>query len=181
MAKFIALLRGVNVGQNMLRMERLREVSAEMKLKNARTYVQSGNIVFEADGTAAKWADALERKLRGETRLPVTVVVRTAKEIEDVLANNPFLTEKRIDRARLHVTFLQATPEKSTVELLASIKAGVDRFRWLGREIYLYCPNGYGRTKLSNGAIEKVLSLRATTRNWNTVNKLHEMCSEFKG
>jgi uncharacterized protein (DUF1697 family) len=175
--RFVALLRGVNVGQNMLRMERLRDLCAEMKLKNARTYVQSGNIVFEADGTPAKWAEALERRLRGETRLPVTVIVRTAKEIGEVLANNPFLKEKGIDTARLHVTFLQEAPEKSMVERLANIKAGVDRFRWLGREIYLHCPNGYGTSKLSNGPIEKALTLRATTRNWNTVNKLCEMCS----
>lgn len=178
MAQYVALLRGVNVGQNMLRMERLRELCAEMKLKNARTYVQSGNIVFEAEGTPAKWAEGLERRLGGETRLPVTVIVRTAKEIEDVLAKNPFLKEKGIDPAKLHVTFLQDTPEKAAVERLANIKAGMDRFRWLGAEIYLHCPEGYGNSKLSNGAIEKALSLRATTRNWNTVNKLYEMCSE---
>jgi len=174
---FVALLRGVNVGQNMLRMERLRELCSEMKLRNARTYVQSGNIVFEAEGAAAKWAQALERKLNGETRLPVTVIVKSQAEMGVVLANNPFLREKGIDTSKLHVTFLQAAPEKSGVERLASIKAGVDRLRWLGTKIYLHCPQGYGRSKLSNGAIEKALSLRATTRNWNTVNKLHEMCA----
>lgn len=177
MAKYVALLRGVNVGQNILKMERLRELCSAMKLKSARTYVQSGNIVFEADGPATKWAQALERKLAGETRLPVTVIVKTMEEMGAVLANNPFLKEKGIDGTRLHVTFLQSEPEKSAVERLANIKAGVDRFRWIGSEIYLHCPEGYGISKLSNGAIEKALSLRATTRNWNTVNKLHEMCA----
>ena len=175
---YVALLRGVNVGQNILRMDRLRAVCSELRLKNVRTYVQSGNVVFEGQGTAAHWSQALERKLAGETRLPVTVMVRTAAEMSKVLADNPFLSRKEIDRTRLHVTFLQDAPAKGAVEALGKVKAGVDRFNWVGKEIYLHCPNGYGRSKLTNGVIEKILSLRATTRNWNTVNQLHEMCGE---
>jgi uncharacterized protein (DUF1697 family) len=178
MPVYVALLRGVNVGQNILRMNRLREVCSEMGLKDARTYVQSGNIIFEGQGTAAHWSQALERRLAGETRLPVTVIVRTAAQMGKVLAENPFLGGKEVDTTRLHVTFLQDAPAKSAVEALGGVKAGVDRFRWAGKEIYLHCPNGYGGTKLANTVIEKILSLRATTRNWNTVNKLHVMCNE---
>lgn len=175
---YVALLRGVNVGQNILRMDRLRAVCSELRLNNVRTYVQSGNVVFESQGTAAHWSQALERKLAGETRLPVTVMVRTAAELSKVLADNPFLSRKEIDKTKLHVTFLQHAPAKSAVEALGKVKAGVDRFVWIGKEIYLHCPDGYGRSKLSNSVIEKILSLRATTRNWNTVNQLHEMCGE---
>ena len=175
---YVALLRGVNVGQNILRMDRLREVCSEMGLKNVRTYVQSGNVVFEGQGSATQWSQALERGLAGETRLPVTVIVRTAAEIAKVLAENPFQNSKQIDTTRLHVTFLVDAPAKSAVEALGKVKAGVDRFRWVGKQIYLHCPDGYGRTKLSNSVIEKILSLRATTRNWNTVNKLHDMCAK---
>lgn len=175
---YVALLRGVNVGQNILRMDRLREVCSEMRLKNVRTYVQSGNIVFKGQGSAAHCSQALERRLAGQTRLPVTVIVRTAAEMGKALAQNPFLSEKEIDTTRLHVTFLQDAPARSAVEALGKVNAGVDRFRWVAKEIYLHCPNGYGKTKLSNNVIEKVLSLRATTRNWNTVTKLHEMCGQ---
>lgn len=178
MPTYVALLRGVNVGQNLLKMERLRELCAQIGMKNARTCVQSGNVVFEADGSASKWAQALERKLGGETRLPVTVLVKTAAEMSSVLATNPFLKEKGIDATRLHVTFLQHAAAKSAVEALAKVKAGPDRFRWLGTEIYLHCPEGYGRSKLANMTIEKVLGVRATTRNWNTVTKLCGMCKE---
>ena len=173
---YVALLRGVNVGQNLLKMERLRELCAEMRLKNVRTYVQSGNIVFEGEKTAEHWCQSLEKRLAGETRLPATVIVRTAAEIAKVLASNPFLNEKGIDATKLHVTFLKQEPEKNAVEVLGKLKAGADRFQWIEKEIYLHCPEGYGRTKLSNTAMEKVLGVRATTRNWNTVNKLHEMC-----
>jgi uncharacterized protein (DUF1697 family) len=176
MPNYVALLRGVNVGQNMLKMERVRELCGEMGLKNARTYVQSGNLVFEAEKNAEHWCQALERRLARETRLPVTVIVKTAAEIGKVLRANPFLKEKGIDTTKLHVTFLKEVPEKSAVDALGRIKAGPDRFKWIDREIYLHCPEGYGRSKLSNTAIEKILGVRATTRNWNTVNKLDEMC-----
>ncbi|HXW54273.1 MAG TPA: DUF1697 domain-containing protein [Candidatus Cybelea sp.] len=175
MAVFVALLRGVNVGQNTLRMERVREICVELRLRNARTYLQSGNVVFDAGGTAAKWAQALEKNLAGETRLPVTVIVRTQAEISSILAGNPFLAEKGIDPKRLHVTFLEQSPEPGAVAALAGIKAGPDRFVWLGTEIYLHCPEGYGTSKLSNAAIERLLAVRATTRNWATVTKLHAM------
>lgn len=175
MPTYVALLRGVNMGRNILRMDRLREVCSEMRLKSVRTYVQSGNVFFEGQGSAAHWSQALERRLAGETRLPVTVTVRTVVEMAKVLTENPFLG-KEIDTTGLHVTFLQDAPAKSAVEALGKVKAALDRFSRVGKEIYLRCPDGYGRTKLSNSVIEKILSLRATTRNWNTVKKLHEMC-----
>ncbi len=178
MAAYIALLRGVNVGGNMLKMDRLRELCAKLGMQNVRTYVQSGNVVFQAQGSGAQWAELLERKLMGETRLPVTVIVRSAAEMAAILAGNPFLKEKGIDTARLHVTFLQQASAKSAVDSLANLKAGLDRLRCIGKEIYLHCPNGYGQTKLSNNALEKALGVKATTRNWNTVQKLCEMAKD---
>ncbi len=175
MAVYIALLRGINVGGNLLKMERLRSLCAELGLQNARTYLQSGNVVFEARDTASHWASALEKKLAGESRLPVTVIVRTAPEIASVIAANPFVEEKGIDLSRLYVTFLQQPASKSALASLQAIPASGDRFQPVGREIYLHCPGGYAETKLSNTAIEKALSLRATTRNWNTVTKLREL------
>lgn len=178
MTRYVALLRGVNVGQNMLRMERLRELCGEMGLRNVRTYLQSGNVLFDAGETATQWAKALEETLAGVTRLPVSVIVRSSAEIERVLAMNPFVVREVIDAAKLHVTFLQRPPEKNAAEKLKGIRAGADELRWNGAEIYLHCPGGYGETKLSNGAIEKLLGMRATTRNWRTVAKLGELCRD---
>ena len=175
MPAFIALLRGVNVGGNTLRMERLRAACAELGAKDARTYVQSGNIVFSAPGSASRWAAALERKLVGESRLAVSVIVKTAAEMAKVVAGNPFVSEKGIDPTKLHVTFLQRAPAKAALKQLDSLSAGADRLKVAGTAIYLHCPNGYGRTKLSNTALEKALGVRATTRNWNSVNKLCDM------
>ena len=178
MPVYIALFRGVNVGQNILKMDRLRALCSELCLKNARTYVQSGNIVFEAKGPASHWARALERKLAGESRLALSVIVKTSEEMTNVQAANPFLKEKGIDPAKLHVTFLQEGPAKTALHALDTLDAGSDRFKRIEQEIYLHCPNGYGRTKRTNNLFEKLLSVRATTRNWNTVNMLCEKCGK---
>ena len=182
MSTYIALLRGVNVGGNTLKMERIRELWNDLGFKNVRTYVQSGNVVFEAKGPPSTWSRRIEQALAGEARLPVTVVIRAAADLAKVIAGNPFLKQKDIDRTKLHVTFLGGpglsnAAKKDAVKKLIAIEAGADEFRILGNEIYLHCPDGYGNTKLSNNRLEKALSLKATTRNWKTVNKLHEMAT----
>jgi len=180
MPVFIALLRGVNVGGNALSMERLRALCGELGGKDPRTYVQSGNLVFVASGSTSRWSTVLARKLTGETRLPVTIIVRTAAEMAKVAVGNPFLKETGIDPAKLHVTFLEQAPAKTARAALDALaaKAGADRLVLADAEVYLHCPDGYGRSKLANAALEKTLGLRATTRNWNTVSKLVEMSAE---
>ncbi len=173
MATYIALLRGINVGGNILKMDRLRELCAKLGAKNPRTYVQSGNVVFEAAGSASQWESKLEKKLAGESRLPVSVIVRTAAEMSSVLASNPFLKEKGIDTARLAVSFLQHAAEKTALAALAALEIGSERFHCAGKEIYLHCPDGFADSKLY--MLDKVLKQKTTTRNWNTVTKLCEM------
>jgi uncharacterized protein (DUF1697 family) len=173
MATYIVLLRGVNVGGNILKMERLREVCAGLGAKNVRTYVQSGNVVFDAAGTASHWEKTLERRLAGESRLPVSVMVRTAAEMARVAAGNPFVKEKGMDTTRLAVAFLQEAPSKEALAALGARDNGRERFHCAGKEIYLHCPDGFARAKLY--VMDKVLGQRTTTRNWNTVNKLCEM------
>jgi uncharacterized protein (DUF1697 family) len=175
MPTLIALLRGVNVGGNTLKMERLREICAQLGAKNPRTYVQSGNVVFEAAGSATDWEAKLEKKLASECRLPPSVIVRTAAEIAKVAAGNPFLKEKGIDTKRLGVVFLQDVPATDAIAALHALEIGSERFHHAGREIYIRCPNGFADAKLY--LLDKVLKQRTTTRNWNTVLKLCEMCA----
>lgn len=177
METYVALLRAVNVGQNTLKMERARQLWSELGFKNVSTYLQSGNVVFEAEGHPSAWCSAIEQRVGRETRLPVAVLLRTPGELKSIIAHNPFLKEKGIDRSKLHVTFLASAAAKDAMAKLSAVEAGPDQFRLSDKEVYLYCPNGYGRTKLSNNALERALSVRATTRNWNTVNKLCEISS----
>lgn len=178
MAVYIAMLRGVNVGRNSLKMERLREICMGLGFKNTRTYVQSGNVVFKAKGSPSGWCSKLERALAAEVRLPVAVIVRTPAQMRAIISRNPFLKQRGIDTAKLHVAFLSEAPGKAVRNALTGIAAGSDEHHLSGENIYVYCPNGYGRSKLSNNAIERELGVRATTRNWNTVNMLYAMTAE---
>ena len=174
---YIALLRGINVGgHKIIKMDQLRKAFEELGFENVATYVQSGNVVFRSPKKASEQLSGkIEEMLLRRFSMSVPVIVRTAKEVDEVLRNNPFLKERGTDVTRLHVTFLSHTPQKAAVRGLDAIAAGPDRFHCRGQEIYLYCPNGFAGTKLSINAFEKVLAVGATTRNWNTVNKLHEM------
>lgn len=178
MTTHIALLRGINVGGNTLRMERLRALFAELGFDGARTYVQSGNVLFTAARPPAGLAALIEGRLVRETRLPVCVLIRTPAQLKRIVAANPFLKEPGIDARKLHVTFLAGRAPKSGLAALGAVKGGADRWHAAGEEIYLHCPDGYGRSKLSNAAIERMLATRATTRNWNTVRALYEMSRE---
>ena len=176
---YIAMLRGINIsGQKIVRMELLRETCAALGFRNVETYVQSGNIVF----LATKKPPSALSKLISDAILrdfgfSVPALVKTSKEMDDVIKRNPFLNERDIDTSKLHVTFLSDAPPTNAVKNLEIIPTRPDRFHVGRQEIFLYCPNGYGKTKLSNTALEKALSVVATTRNWKTVNTLFEMAA----
>jgi len=177
---YVAMLRGVNVGGNSLRMDWLRQACEDIGLQNVRTYVQSGNIVFSSRLSALKLAQTLRATIDAQTRLPVAVVIRSASEIAKIIAGNPFLKQKGLDITKLHVTFLAKAPSKPALDKLDALAGTRDEYRLVSREVYLHCPINYGETKLSNKAIEKVLSVGATTRNWKTVTTLCEMAAEYR-
>ena len=178
MPTHVAMLRGINVGQGkIVKMERLRSSFEALGFDSVRTYLQSGNVVFESEQeSAAGLSKKIEEKIQRDFGFTVPVLVKSSKEIAQIVSDNPLVKEKGIDRSKLHVTFLSDAPPKTAVEALEPLARDREQFRVLNREIYLYCPDGYGNTKLSNNAIEKKLSVVATTRNWRTVNALLEMC-----
>jgi uncharacterized protein (DUF1697 family) len=175
MTTHIALLRGVNVGNNMLKMEHLRAMLAGLGFADVRTYLQSGNALFSAKGAPADLAAKIERKVSEATRLPVSVIVRTRAELQRVIAGNPFAKEAGTAPKTVHVAFLAGEASKAGIAAISRLSAGPDRWHAAASEIYLCCPDGYARTKLNNTALERALGVRATTRNWNTVMALHAM------
>jgi uncharacterized protein (DUF1697 family) len=174
---YVSLLRGINVGgHKIIKMDQLRKAFEELGFADVATYVQSGNIVFKSPRKASEdLSKKIGKMLLRRFSMSVPVIVRAAEEIGQVVRNNPFLQENGVDTGKLHVTFLSHTPQRTAVRGLDAIAAGPDQFCCCGQEIYLYCPNGFAGTKLSITAFEKVLSVGATTRNWNTVSKLNEM------
>jgi uncharacterized protein (DUF1697 family) len=177
---YVAMLRGINVGgQKILEMERLRASFEELGLGHVRTYVQSGNVTFDASkGSSDSLSKNIRAKILSDYGFSVPLILRTSGEMKKIVGDNPFLKERGIDRSRLHISFLSALPAEAGLRKLDALDALPDRFSVKGREVYLHCPNGYGRTKLSNNALEKLLSVEATTRNWKTVNTLVGMSSE---
>ena len=171
MTTCVSMLRGINVGgKNKVGMEALKKLHESLGLGNVRTYVQSGNVVFEcAAKEVTKMAERIGRKMKVALGLDITVILRTRAELQKVVDGNPF-TDR--DPDKLHVTFLAAVPGNVPREKIIGVKDELEGFSVSGRDIYLYCPNGYGRTKLSNNFFERVLETPATTRNWRTVNRL---------
>ena len=178
MTVYVAMLRGVNVGGNSLKMDWLRQACAEIGLADVRSYVQSGNLVFSSRLSALKLAQTLKTTIDAQMRLPVSVVVRSASEMTKIVAGNPFLKQSGIDLTKLHVTFLAKPPSKPAVDKLDALAGTRDRYRLAKQEVYLHCPVSYGKTRLSNTAIEKALAVGATTRNWNSVTTLAAMAAE---
>ena len=174
---YVALLRGINLGgHKIVKMDQLRKAFGDLGLGEVKTYIQSGNVVFNAPARdGASLAKKIEEKIVREFGFPVPVLVKTAVEVGEVLRNNPLVREKGIDLSKLHVTFLASTPEKSVLKTLDGIEAAEDRFCCLGQAVYLYCPNGYHTTKFGNNVLEKMLKVGTTTRNWRTVNQLYQM------
>jgi uncharacterized protein (DUF1697 family) len=176
MVIYIAMLRGINVGRGkVVKMEQLRTSFAALGFGEVRTYVQSGNVVFESERKPAELTRTIEAKIQHDFGFTVPVLIKTSTELTQIVRNNPLLRLKGIDVSKLHVTFLSNAPPKTAASVLEDLATTRERFRILNREIYLYCPDGYGNSKLTNTTIEKKFSLVATTRNWRTVNALLEL------
>jgi len=172
---YVALLRGINVGgRKTVPMAELRSALTELGLEDVATYIQSGNVVFRGTQGATKLTDGIERCVEETFGLDVRATLRTRDELAAVGNGNPFL-ERGADPAKLHVVFLDRKPAAKAVAELDPDRSPPDEFEVRGREIYLYLPNGMGRTKLSGDYFEHRLSVVATARNWRTALKLVEL------
>ena len=182
MQVIVSLLRGVNVGgHHKVKMEILRALYASLGLNDPRTYVQSGNVVFR---TAAQDLEALARKIERAIESTFSfhsdVVLRTAPELRAVVETNPFAGRNDVHPAKLSVFFLGACPGPEAWDKVWAIPTGPEELRSARRELYVYFPDGMGRSKLPVTAIERALNTTSTARNWNTVTKLLSMAEEME-
>jgi uncharacterized protein (DUF1697 family) len=180
MSILISMLRGINVGaQKRLRMETLRGVYEELNFTNIRTYVQSGNVVFESRGQdQLRLVKLIEAHIEQTCGFHAEVFMRQVDELQRILAGNPFLNNRHEDSGKLHVTFFYQPPSEGSLSKLTTPSGIPDEFILGEMAVYLFCPNGYGKTKLSNSFFERKLGMPVTTRNWNTVNALYQMALE---
>jgi uncharacterized protein (DUF1697 family) len=174
--RYAALLRGINVGGNAkVAMADLRATLTGIGLTDVATLLQSGNAVFTApagkpEALTAKIETALAERFGRAHR----VVLRSAADIRKIVEGDPF-AGIATDGSRYAVTFCAAAPPKALVDSVSAADVAPERFAVIGREIYMWCPDGLRDTKLAKAFSDRKLGTLATTRNWNTVTKLHAL------
>jgi uncharacterized protein (DUF1697 family) len=176
MGVFVSLFRAINVGgHSQVKMAELTELHRTIGLANVRTYLQTGNVVFETDRNdstllASEIAQGFEQKFGFATE----VMVRNVSELRQLTTLNPFNQPER-ESKWVVVMFLSVSPEARAKKELLEVYKGPEEMHFVDKELFIYYPEGIGRSKLSNNYIEKKIKAMGTGRNWNTVMKLLEM------
>ncbi len=180
MAKYIALIRGINVGgHKKIAMADLRGLLTHMGFEDPQSLLQSGNLVFRSKVLAtAKLEQLLEAGAKKKLSFETHFFVRTAQEWQSVIARNPFPREAERDPSHLVVMLLKKAPEPGDLKTLQRVVTGSEVIHAEGREAYITYPDGIGRSRLTNALIESRLGTRGTARNWNTVLKLAAMTAD---
>jgi uncharacterized protein (DUF1697 family) len=174
MYNYIAFLRGINVsGKHLIKMAELKLLFDNLGFKEAKTYIQSGNIIFKSEIDETKMIEKkIYEKIEKEFGFQVPVFVKSAGALRKVVENNPFIETNGQDINKLYVIFLNQTPNVANIARLNDFKNSEDKFKLTDDIVYLCCENGYGKTKLNNTFFENKLKVSATTRNWKTLEKM---------
>jgi uncharacterized protein (DUF1697 family) len=180
MTTYICFLRGVNVGGNkMVKMAELKALFDALKLLDAKTYLQSGNVVFRSEATdRVVLQRRIEDGIRKKSGMEVKVILRTTDELRKVIAANPLPPENR-NPSGLLVAFLSGPIADTAKALLTSLKIDSEELHFAKQELYIYFVESMARSKLANALTEKKLGVNVTARNWNTVNALLKMGEEI--
>ena len=175
--KYISILRGINVsGQKKIKMADLKALYESLGFDHVATYIQSGNVIFKSKKKKIELSAIIEQAIEKQYGFYVPVLIRSVKEMGKVIDNCPFNSlDLEENCTKVLVTFLESVPTKSGLNKLMEYVKAPEELVSKGSEIYLYCPNGYGKSKLSNNFLEQKLGLTATTRNWKSVVKLYEL------
>lgn len=156
-------------------MAELRSLLGVSDLSNLKTYIQSGNLVFKSGRDQGSIEKVIKHQIKDHFGFDVPTQVISTDDLTKAIKLNPY---DHLDQSKMHITFLATPPEKELIENVPASPNSNERFKVSGRITYVYCPDGYGRTKLNNGFFERHLKVEATTRNWKTCLKLHEMANE---
>jgi uncharacterized protein (DUF1697 family) len=181
MQKLISFLRGVNMtGHNSIRMADLSELYKNLGFSDAVTFIQSGNVIFSSAGkaTSADIAEKIEKGILDSFSYKIPVMIRTLPEMEDLLSSNPFLKEEKFDPAKMAVIFLHEIPLDINIQNIINVDYPPDKFKIIGKEIFIFCPNGFGRTKLYTTFFEKKINVKGTARNWKTITTVFDLANK---
>ena len=179
---YISILRGINVsGQKIIKMEALREMYSALGFKNVQTYIQSGNVFFQEEKTEKeKLKKRIAEKISEVFGFDVSMLILEIDELRKIIQANPFPAKENKETSRMYVTFLSSKPSKENMEKINEDMFFPEEFVIINKAIYLYFPEGYGNTKLSNNFFENKLKVTATTRNWKTTLELMSIAERMK-
>lgn len=182
MPVLICMLRGVNLGgHNLIKMDVLRAICTSLKCESPQTLLQSGNVVFRtANKNVTQLAKLLGTAIEKKLGFRPEVLLRTVPELREVIARNPFANRSGIEPGKLVVTFLGSDLGKPAKKALLAMDIAPEEMHAMGRELYIYFPNGQARPKLSWSRSEKILGPAFTSRNWNTVTRLLQLGEELE-
>jgi uncharacterized protein (DUF1697 family) len=179
---YISMLRGINLGKRRVKMDDLRALYESLGLTEAKTYVQSGNVVFKSKlKDEGKLAALIEKGIHQRYGFESDVVLRSADELEEVVAKNPFAKRTDVVPAKLLVWFVREAPSAAVRKAVLAVPAEPEELKLGKREIYCYFPNGQARPKIKWASVEKALAVPGTGRNWNSVTQLLAMARAMEG
>ena len=182
MKTYIALLRGINVGgHHKIKMASLKELFVSLGFSKVITYIQSGNVVFQAANEEQLiLKEKIERGIKEKYDFDIKTTIKSRADWKKIVHSNPFLKQdKSIDISKLHVTLLSDKPNKENIALIQATEKRADEALIFKSDcIYLHFPNGYGKTKFNNVYLERKLKVSTTTRNWKTMLKIEEIFAE---
>ena len=181
MTTYISILRGINVsGQKIIKMDALRKMYENLGFQSVKTYIQSGNVIFKSkDSKIDGVVQTISRQIKKDFGFDVPVIVLTIDKLKKIIKNSPFSKDLRKDASFLHVTFLSSKPKSFEREVIETKRSNKEEISFSDDAVYLYCPDGYGISKLSNSFLETKLKVGATTRNWKTTNELLKIALEI--
>lgn len=181
MTTYVSLLRGINIaGRRSIKMDALRAMYQSLGLERVSTYIQSGNVVFSTEETRTSYLEQIiSSRLLDDFGLDVPVLVLSRDMLAKVIADNPWSSDESKAPERLFITFLKVpSVAEQSLSRLTERKQASEELALTPHAIYLYCPEGYARTKLSNDFIERCLCTQATTRNWATTTTLLALAND---
>lgn len=180
----IALLRGINVGgHHKIKMAELKNMFQSMGLNRVQTYIQSGNVLFDSAEDANSLRQRIEDEIEKVFSISLTVVLRTALELEKIIANCPFPeavlkdAEASAEVETFYVSMLLESPAQEAIEQLSTYSSKIDEFQIQNRDVYLLLREGVRNSKLASNLSK--LDVPSTMRNWKTINKLNHLAQSM--
>lgn len=181
MQSYISFLRGVNMtGYNSIKMADLSKLYFDIGYTDIQTYIQSGNVIFgdKSETPLPEIEQKIEMEILARFNYVIPAMVRTIKEVSLLLTRNPYLSEENFDAAKMAVIFLHETPSDTQINKVININYPPDKFLISGKEIFIYCPNGFGNTKIYTNFFERKMGATGTARNWKTITSILQIAEK---